>query len=170
MRISIFLYNFAPENNLIPDTMRKILLTLLCFVCLSASAITLHVEQLNASDFELAVYKIGKMVFVGETVVFYDRKGNVLEEVPLGSMKAMTFTEEKVGLFQVNDPRYVVYPNPTSSLVLIKGLSEPTTLRLFSLEGSLVKSEEGTEMHMDGVPAGQYFLQFKTNIVKIIKQ
>lgn len=170
MRISIFLYNFAPENNLIPNTMRKILLTLLCFVCLTASAVTLRVEQLNASDFELAVYKIGKMVFVGETVVFYDRQGNVLEEVPLGSMKAMTFTEEKVGLFQVNDPRYVVYPNPTSSKVMIKGLSEPTTLRLFSLEGSIVKSEEGIEMHMDGVPAGQYFLQFNTNIVKIIKQ
>ena len=170
MHISIFLYNFAAENNLIPDTIRKILLTLLCFLCMNAFAVTLHVEQLNASDFELAVYKIGKMVFVGETVVFYDRQGNVLEEMPMESMKAMTFTEEKVGLFQVNDPRYVVYPNPTSSLVLIKGLSEPTTLRLFSLEGSLVKCEEGTEMHMDGVPAGQYFLQFKTNIVKIIKQ
>lgn len=150
--------------------MRKILLTLLCFACLSASAVTLRVEQLNSSDFELAVYKIGKIVFQGETVVFYDRQGNVLEETPMGSIGAMTFTEEEEGIFQVNDPRYVVYPNPTNSLLQVKGLSEPTTLRLYSLDGNIVKSENGTQMHMDEVPSGQYFLQFKTNIVKIIKQ
>ena len=150
--------------------MRKILLTLLCFVCLCASAVTLRVELLNASDFELAVHKIGKMVFQNEMAIFYDHEGTVLADMPLGSMKVMTFTDEEEGVSQVNEPRYVVYPNPTNSMVRIKGLSEPTTLRLYSLEGSLVKSEHGTEMHMDGVPAGQYFLQFNTNIVKIIKQ
>lgn len=150
--------------------MRKILFVLLCFMCMSASAMTLHVEQLNASDFELAVYRIGKMVFQNEMIIFYDRQGNVLEEVSLGSMKAMKFTEKEEGLFQVNDPRYVVYPNPTSSIVMIKGLDEPTMLRLFSVQGNLIKSEHGTQMHIDEVPTGHYFLQFKTNIVKIIKQ
>ena len=150
--------------------MRKFILTLLCFVCLGASAVTLHVEQLSSADFELAVYKIGKIVFQGETLVFYDRQGNVLEETPIANMGALTFTEEQEGLYNVNDPRYVVYPNPTNSLLMVKGLAEPTTLRLYSLDGNIVKTENGTEMHMDNVPTGQYFLQFNTNIVKIIKQ
>ena len=150
--------------------MRKILLILLCFTCMSASAVTLHVEQLNSADFELAVYKIGKIVIQGETLVFYDRHGQVLEETPIANMGALTFTEEQEGLYNVNDPRYVVYPNPTNSLLMVKGLSEPTTLRLYSLDGNIVKTEKGTEMHMDNVPTGQYFLQFNTNIVKIIKQ
>lgn len=150
--------------------MRKILLILLCFACMSASAVTLHVEQLNSADFELAVYKIGKIVIQGETLVFYDRQGQVLEETPIANMGALTFTEEQEGLYNVNDPRYVVYPNPTNSLLMVKGLSEPTTLRLYSLDGNIVKTEKSTEMHMDNVPTGQYFLQFNTNIVKIIKQ
>ncbi len=153
--------------------MRKILLILLCFACMSASAVTLHVEQLNSADFELAVYKIGKIVIQGETLVFYDRQGQVLEEVPIESVGTLTFTDAQggqEGLYNVNDPRYVVYPNPTNSLLVVKGLAEPTTLRLYSLDGNIVKTENGTEMHMDNVPTGQYFLQFNTNIVKIIKQ
>ena len=76
--------------------MRKILLTLLCFVCLCASAVTLRVELLNASDFELAVHKIGKMVFQNEMAIFYDHEGAVLADMPLGSMKVMTFTDEEL--------------------------------------------------------------------------
>ena len=67
-------------------------------------------------------------------------------------------------------PYYTAYPNPTNTMVIINGLAGETTLRLYSLEGQLIKKSVGTTMNMEDVPNGDYLLQCESQIIKIIKQ
>ena len=153
---------------------RKLLLCFLCVAWMGLSATTLRVEQLNETDFGIAVQTIGKIVINGTTLEFYDRQGAILYSSSMEEVSAITFTDVSTDLAQsihdANQTQYSVYPNPAHALLTVDGLKEPTTLRLYSLEGQVVKVETGTQMHVESVPNGQYFLQFNNQIVKIIKQ
>ena len=151
--------------------MRKTLILFL-FVCLTCSlhATQLHVEQIEASDFTVMVEKIGKLVINGTTLEFYDRQGELLYTSDMSSVKALTF-DASVGIENVMvGDRYVVFPNPTSTSVTVKGLNESVTLRLYSLDGQFIKSVTGPTMNMENVANGTYLLQCENQIVKIIKQ
>jgi len=151
--------------------MKKLLTLLLLFCGVSgAMATTLHVEQLNSSDFAIAVLKIGKIVINGTTLEFYDRQGNALYTSDMASVGAVTFEQTPQSLLNIDADRYTVYPNPTHSILMVNGLEENTTLRLYNLDGQLIKSATGTAINVDDVPAGNYLLQFENQIVKIIKQ
>ena len=65
---------------------------------------------------------------------------------------------------------YSVYPNPSSTAVMINGLSSETTLRLYNLDGQLIKTVSGTSINVEDVPSGNYLLQCENQIIKIIKQ
>ena len=151
--------------------MRKTLILFL-FVCLTCGlhATQLRVEQIEASDFTVMVEKIGKLVINGTTLEFYDRQGELLYTSDMSSVKALTF-DASVGVENVFvGDRYVVYPNPTNSMLTVKGLDESVTLRLYSLDGQFIKSVTGPTMNVENVANGTYLLQCENQIVKIIKQ
>lgn len=154
--------------------MRKIVLSFL-FICLtcSAHALSLRVEQIQAADYIIAVQTIGKLVINGTTLDFYDRQGALLYSTDMTSVGALTFEDTAdqtaVSNMFVSD-RYVVYPNPTSAMLIVEGVNEFTVLRLYSTDGHLVKSVIGATMNVEDVPNGTYLLQCENQLVKIIKQ
>ena len=151
----------------------KKLLSLLLFVgwACSAQALSLRVEQIQASDYTVAVQTIGKLVINGTTLEFYDRQGALLYSADMTAIGAITFEESTVALENVfTSDRFVVYPNPTSTSLTVKGLTESATMRLYGLDGQLVQSVIGNTMNVEKIPAGTYLLQCENQIVKIIKQ
>ncbi|MBO4666148.1 MAG: T9SS type A sorting domain-containing protein [Paludibacteraceae bacterium] len=160
----------------------KKLLTLLMIASFAVMsfATTLHVEQLQGEDFALAVKQIGKLVIKGSKIEFYDRQGNLLHTSDIEDVPVMTFDQnaeeqefeggEAVENVFGGTLNYTVYPNPSSTAVMINGLSAETTLRLYNLDGQLIKTVIGTSINVEDVPAGNYLLQCENQIIKIIKQ
>ena len=65
---------------------------------------------------------------------------------------------------------YSIYPNPASTAIVVNGLEAPTTLRLYSLEGQLIKSAVGTSINVTDIPDGNYLLQCENQVLRVIKQ
>jgi myo-inositol-hexaphosphate 3-phosphohydrolase len=62
----------------------------------------------------------------------------------------------------------VVYPNPTQDILMIQGIEEQA-LRVFDLQGRLLKTENGTQMNVSNLAEGTYLLQVGTQVVRFIK-
>lgn len=168
------------------------------------NATTLHVEQLQGSDFAMAVKQIGKLIINGSKLEFYDRQGEKIYTSDIQKVSVMTFdpvaetsdpnaiTPSDPG--DPNDPNkpggneddnanqalenvfageaqpFMVYPNPANSILIVNGADEQAILRLYSLDGRLIKKAVGATMNVEEVPNGDYLLQCENQIFKIIKQ
>ena len=162
--------------------MKRVLTMIVISCCCVAMsfATTLHVEQLQGEEFALAIKQIGKLVIKGTKIEFYDRQGTLLHTSDIEDVPVMTFDqnseeqdfseEEAVENVFGGKEVYSVYPNPSSTAVLINGLSGEATLRLYNLDGQLIKTVVGTSMNVEDVPSGNYLLQCENQIIKIIKQ
>lgn len=67
----------------------------------------------------------------------------------------------------------IVYPNPTSGLITVQGVSNTTKISIYSLQGTLVKEVVGNQVSVQELNAGTYYLNsndagnvFKTLIIK----
>jgi len=174
LRISKNCCNFATQsvNYFKFNTMKRLIIPLL-FVCWAATsfATTLRVEQIQSSDFTIMVQTIGKLVINGTTLKFYDRQGTLIHSADMETIGAIFFEESSTAIDNVfTSDRYMVYPNPTASTLIVKGLDSSATLRLYSTSGQLVKSVVGNTMDVENISAGTYLLQCENQIVKIIKQ
>jgi len=73
-------------------------------------------------------------------------------------------------VFAGEEQPFLVYPNPSNSILMVNGADSQTVLRLYSLDGRLIKKTVGATMNVEEVPNGDYLLQCKNQIFKIIKQ
>ena len=114
---------------------------------------------------------IGKWVFVADDLQLLDKSGNVLATEALNDIKKITFVEE-VGSAVENvesSNQIVVYPNPTQDVLMIQGI-DAQALRVYDLQGRLLKSAIGTQVYVGHFAEGTYLLQVGTQVVRFIKQ
>ena len=117
------------------------------------------------------VAAIGKWVFVADDLQLLDKSGNVLATEALSNIKKITFAGE-VGSAVENvesSNQIVVYPNPTQDVLIIHGI-EAQALRVYDLQGRLLKTENGTQINVGHLAEGTYLLQVGTQVVRFIKQ
>lgn len=152
--------------------MKRLIIPFLFVCCTTVSySTTLRVEQIQASDFTIMVQKIGKIVIKGTALEFYDHQGSLLYSADMSSVGVLAFENTAAAIDNVFvGSRYVVYPNPTAATLTVNELDASATLRLYSVDGQLLKSVIGNTMNVEDVPAGTYLLQCENQIVKIIKQ
>ena len=114
---------------------------------------------------------IGKWVFVADDLQLLDKSGNVLATEALNDIKKITFAEE-VGSAVENvesSNQIVVYPNPTQDILMIQGI-DAQALRVYDLQGRLLKSAIGTQVYVGHLAEGTYLLQVGTQVVRFMKQ
>jgi len=65
-----------------------------------------------------------------------------------------------------------IFPNPTSGIINISGLSEPAELKVYSIQGQLLKSAAQVQNTVDisDLPAGVYFLNISTGDKTFLKK
>jgi uncharacterized repeat protein (TIGR02543 family) len=61
-----------------------------------------------------------------------------------------------------------VYPNPTSGMVTVE--SDGAEVRLYSLQGTLLKRTSGNNLNLSGYPSGVYVLKAGSKTARIVKQ
>ena len=150
--------------------MKKLFTLFLVFVCsLQMMAVNLVFEHRSGADFLKDVAAIGKWVYVGDSLQLIDKQGNVLATEPLANIKKITFSTDGTAVENVQANSIVVYPNPTQDVLMIRG-TEAQTLRVYDLQGRLLKTENGTEISVSNLADGTYLLQIGTQVVRFIKK
>lgn len=154
--------------------MKKLFLFLLLSVgVLSAGATRLVVVRTDGTEQLHDIAAIGKWVFVGETALqLTDHAGNLLAEEPLADIRKIVFSEQDTAIgadSQVPDGQILVCPNPTHDVLFVQGI-DVQMLRVFDLQGRLLKTATGTEIAVSELANGTYLLQIGTQVVRFIKQ
>jgi hypothetical protein len=114
---------------------------------------------------------IGKWVYVGDDLQLLSHDGVVLAQEPVMSIRKIMFAESSITTSTENIPatQFFIYPNPTQDVLLING-TEAQDLRVFDLQGRLLKTENGTQMNVNDLAGGTYLLQVGTQVVRFIKK
>ena len=146
---------------------------LICIILcsLQTMATNLVIEHRSGAEVLQDIAAIGKLVFVEDSIRLLDKSGNVLAIEALSNIKKITLltsdTSEDVNDTIVNT--IVVYPNPTQELLIIRGV-ESQTLRIYDLQGRLLKTEWGNQISVGNLSDGTYLLQIGTQVVRFIKR
>ena len=151
--------------------MKKIFL-FFAFVCsLQVMALNLVVEHRSGAELLQDIALIGKWVYVGDDLQLLDKAGNVLATEPLANVKKITFaiSGAQTAVEDVQSSNIVVYPNPTQDVLMIQGI-EAQPLRVYDLQGRMLKNENGTQVQVTDLPEGAYLLQSGTQVVRFIKK
>lgn len=141
------------------------------FVGLQLMATNLVLLKSDGSQQLQDIATIGKWVYVGDDLQLLSHSGEVLAQEPVMSIRKITFAEpsNSNALENITSQDIVVYPNPTQNLLLINGI-EAQDLRVFDLQGRLLKTENGTQVNVSNLAEGTYLLQVGTQVVRFIKK
>ena len=148
------------------------------FLCLAAVAISVQATATNlvlsrSSGTQLLqdIAAIGKVVFVGDDLQLLAHDGTVLAQEPIAEVQQIPFADgsEPTSVEGATASGIILYPNPTQDRLVVQG-AEGQTLRVYDLQGRLLKQTEGTEVQVEDLANGTYLLQIGTQVVRFIKQ
>ena len=114
---------------------------------------------------------IGKLVYQGDNLQLISHTGEVLSEESVWDIRKITFAQQGTATNpeHISEGEIVLYPNPTKDILIISGI-EANTLRVFDLQGRLLKVENGTQVGVADLADGTYLLQVGTQVVRFIKK
>lgn len=151
--------------------MRKISL-FLTFVCsMQMMALNLVVEHRSGADLLQDIAIIGKLIYVGDELQLLDNEGDILATEPLDKIKKITFFVHGpvTNIENMDTNSILIYPNPTRDVLMIEGV-DSQTLRVYDLQGRLIKTENSTQVDVSNLAEGTYLLQIGTQVVRFIKK
>ena len=148
----------------------KLILICAIFCSLQMMATDLVLLKSDGSQQLQDIALIGKWVYVGDDLQLLSHEGVVLAQEPVMSIRKITFAETAGSAVEnvESNNSVVVYPNPTQDILMIQGIEEQA-LRVFDLQGRLLKTENGTQVNVRNLAEGTYLLQVGTQVVRFIK-
>jgi hypothetical protein len=151
--------------------MKKIFfLTMMALCCMQVMAMQLVIEPQSGTDMQLDIARIGKWVFVHNELQLLDKAGNLLASEQINNIRKITFSDLTSDAENVpSENAIIVYPNPTQDVLIIQGV-QAQVLRVYDMQGKLVITERGTQVHVSDLSNGIYLLQIGTQVVRFIKK
>ena len=162
-------YHLISFKNFI--NMKKIFfLTMMALCCMQVMAMQLVIEPHSGTDMQLDIARIGKWVFVHNELQLLDKAGNLLASEQINNIRKITFSDLTSDAENVpSENAIIVYPNPTQDVLIIQGV-QAQVLRVYDMQGKLVITERGTQVHVADLSNGIYLLQIGTQVVRFIKK
>ena len=157
--------------------MRKFIGLLFMFFCLNmiwAEKNSIVIEYLSSEQQELELKEISIINFEDGLIKFVDFSGSVIAEREVNDVRKISFVESKTAVENVSDVLMVVYPNPTMDALFVQGLNIGDVVRIYSLDGMLVKRQtvdsEIAQIMVNDIAPGTYIMQSNMRVVKFIKK
>ena len=149
---------------------RFILLVMLC-CSMHLMATNLVLQKTNGAQQLQDIAVIGKWIFVEDDLQLLGHDGTILAQEPIKNIRKITLisSEDLSATENITTPNIVIYPNPAQEILLVKGV-ESQMLRVFDLQGRLLKTENGVQVTVSDLASGTYLLQVGTQVVRFIKQ
>ena len=144
---------------------------LMLTVGISAYAATdLKIVPMSGAETAYSVSKIGKLVPNGSNIELWSHTGTLLATEPVANIRRIVFGESSETSVSNTDVTVIsVYPNPAQEILRVDGAAGQT-LRVYDMQGHLIKQVEGTEVNVSDMAEGTYLLQIGTQVVRFIKQ
>lgn len=146
----------------------KFILICAIFCSLQMIATDLVLLRSDGSQQLQDIATIGKWVYVGDDLQLLSHDGEVLAQEPVMNIRKIMFAES-TSTENISANQILIYPNPTQDVLLINGI-EAQDLRVFDLQGRLLKTENGTQVNVSDLAEGTYLLQVGTQVVRFIKK
>ena len=145
------------------------LLMLCCSMQLMATDLVLQKSDGAQQLQDIAV--IGKWIFVDDDLQLLGHDGTLLAQESIKNIRKITLINsgDLSATENITTPNIVIYPNPAQEILLVKGV-ESQMLRVFDLQGRLLKTENGVQVTVSDLASGTYLLQVGTQVVRFIKQ
>lgn len=129
--------------------MKKLLTIIILFCAVAATAQTTRYSYDNLNRLTRVTYANGSIVSYN-----YDANGNRISEIITGV----------TGIMQINDNAEVsLYPNPVKKDLFVKTPSEKSTINIYSLQGSLLKSipayQSNKQIDVSTLQSGVYLVK-----------
>lgn len=149
---------------------RFILLVMLC-CSMQLMATNLVLQKWDGAQQLQDIAVIGKWIFVEDDLQLLGHDGTILAQEPIKNIRKITLisSEDLSATENITTPNIVIYPNPVQEILLVKGV-ESQVLRVFDLQGRLLKTENGVQVTVSDLASGTYLLQVGTQVVRFIKQ
>ena len=149
---------------------RFILLVMLC-CSMQLMATNLVLQKWDGAQQLQDIAVIGKWIFVEDDLQLLGHDGTILAQEPIKNIRKITLinSEDLSATENIATPNIVIYPNPAQDILLVKGV-ESQMLRVFDLQGRLLKTENGVQVTVSDLASGTYLLQVGTQVVRFIKQ
>ncbi len=155
--------------------MKKLSIFLVALLCgMQAVATNLVLVKSDGAQQSENIAAIGKWVFTdnGTTLQLLDKQGVVLAQESLDNVRKITFAEPSIPSAieeALQSGQIVVYPNPAHDLLIVQG-ADAQPLRVFDLQGRIVKEATTNEVSVIDLHPGTYLLQIGTQAVRFIKK
>ena len=137
---------------------------------------SLVVCSMMEADKIIALQKIGKLVYSGDSLLFYDNVGALVYGDLLENVKHVSYSDEEPQTpveTQYIASQIVVYPNPTADVLYVDN-AELGEVRLYTADGRLLQVVEVYEgrvtVDMSGCPTGTYVLFCSGEVFSVIKK
>lgn len=150
----------------------KILFLFAAICCLQMQATKLVIQRSDHTKVIQDLAVIGKWMYSGDYLQLVVHDGTLLAEEHVANIRKIIFADdsEETAIGQtVQDNVIRVYPNPTHDRLMVEGV-EIGTMRIYDLQGRLLKTETGTGIDVYDLPDGLYLLQIGTQVVRFTKQ
>ena len=146
-----------------------LLLMLCCSMQLMATDLVLQKSDGAQQLQDIAV--IGKWIFVENDLQLLAHDGTILAQESIKNIRKITLINsgDLSATENIATPNIVIYPNPAQDILLVKGV-ELQTLRVFDLQGRLLKTTDDAQVTVSDLASGTYLLQLGTQVVRFIKQ
>ena len=153
--------------------MKKWLFLCLATLSVSVQATATNLVLTHSSGTQLLqdIAAIGKVVFVGDNLQLLAHDGTLLAQEFIANVQQITFAttpSEPTSVEGATTSGITIYPNPTQDRLVVQG-AEGQTLRVYDLQGRLLRQTEGTEVQVEDLTNGTYLLQIGTQVVRFIK-
>ena len=92
-------------------------------------------------------------------------------QIALDDIRKITFNDI-LGTQETNQPNISIFPNPTENQFVINGLTDATTVRIYSIDGRLVQqgqAEDGQRIDISNLNAGLYLVNIGSQNLKLMK-
>lgn len=137
--------------------------------------LSLVVQPINETERAHALASIGYAKIHNDTIYLFSHDNTLLERNCIRDIQHISYEERSVvtSLENSSDNNILVYPNPTTSQLVIKN-ANCVVGRIFDLEGKMLLVTNITEgsgmVDVSSLPTGTYLLLLNTDIVKFIKK
>lgn len=135
----------------------------------------LVIEYLSLQQQEIELKKVTTIEFTSKYIYFLDRYGEEIASKYLDRVRKISFTEDSFTNTEYTESiDMIVYPNPTMDALFIEGLKIGDIVRIYSMDGTLIKKEivedDVLQISVGDIETGSYLLQSNTKVVKFIKK
>lgn len=137
------------------------------------AAPTLTVIDTYGMEKQYTIAQIGKITFEPGKIFLYGHDGQMLGWNNLNDVGQVAIEDEATAIESVT-PQLQVFADPEQQQMVVVGLSENQTVRVFDTTGKLLFSTpsqtEQTRVDVSTLQNGTYLLQFGAQVVKFVKQ